>query len=441
MRLTVTAVVLVFAVAAAGLTVARRGSHDGPVARTAAAAAVERVGSVPPNATTAQRLTALRAVVRAAPDRADGWTLLAAAELQRVRETGDASSYVRAQGDVDRALSLRPGDQAALTQRAALELSRHDFRAGLRDAQAAHAVDPTVVLPYGPLVDAAVELGRYGDADRYAQQMVDRKPDLSALARVSYLRELRGDRVGALDLLRAAQSAGGEVPENTAYVTTLAAGLELQAGALADARRDAREALHRFPRYAAAEAALAKVQAAGGDLGGAIARLRGVVARLPLPEHVTLLAETELVAGDRAAAAQDLDVVRAERALQRSAGVITDTESAIFEADHGDPAQAVTLARRAWAAAPSVRSADALGWALARAGRAREGLVWARRALARGWRDPLATSHAGLAALAAGDDAAAHVWLRDAARGGAFLGPWQAARVRAGLRTLTERSA
>jgi tetratricopeptide (TPR) repeat protein len=431
MRLTVTAAAIAFLVAAV-LLAATRGADR----RATVAGAVPDLAA--PSASTDQRLHALRATVRAQPARADGWTLLAATELQRVRETGDASAYQRAQAAVDRALSLRPGDQAALTQRAALELSRHDFRAGLRDARAAHGIDTTVLVPYGPLVDASVELGRYGAAERAAQEMVDRKPDLAALARVSYLRELRGDRRGALDALAAARSAGGQLPESTAFVATLAAGLELQTGDRAAARRDVREALQRFAGYAPAEALLARIEAATGSPDAALRRLTALVARLPLPEHVTLLAETELATGRRDAARRDLDLVRAERTLQRAAGVVTDTEAAIFEADHGDPTQAVGLARRAWTAAPSVRCADALGWALTRAGQPRAGLRWARRAVRRGWRDPLATSHAGIAALAAGDARAAGPWLRDAVRGAAVLGPWQAARVRAALAALTE---
>ena len=45
----------------------------------------------------------------------------------------------------------------------------------------------------------------------------------------------------------------------------------------------------------------------------------------------------------------------------------------LFEADHGDPAQAVDLAARAWAAAPSVRSADALLVGTERRGPGRRG--------------------------------------------------------------------
>src|SRR4051794_15201682 len=69
--------------------------------------AAARLPEPPPrSASTAERLTALRAVVRAVPRRVDGYTLLASAELQRVRETGDASSYSRARQAVGRALQL-----------------------------------------------------------------------------------------------------------------------------------------------------------------------------------------------------------------------------------------------------------------------------------------------------------------------------------------------
>ena len=102
------------------------------------------------------------------------------------------------------------------------------------------------------------------------------------------------------------------------------------------------------------------------------------------------------------------------------AGVNSDAELALFEADHGDRARAVRLARRAWAAAPGVRSADALGWALTRAGRPREGVKWAARARRLGSADPLFAFHAGVAARAAGDarGRAAAAALRARARAG-----------------------
>jgi len=365
----------------------------------------------PPSATTDQRIAALQQTVRMAPQVADGYTLLAGAYAQKVRETGDASFYNRAAGALRTALALDPHDAAALTQRGALELSRHDFRGGLRDALTARRLAPLVDKPFGVLVDALVELGRYGQAQRALQEMVDRKPDLAAYARVSYFRELHGDLAGARDALVRALSAGGEAAENVAYVDTLLSHVDLLRGRLDLAAREAREALARFPGYPAAGAALARVQVARGDLRGAIRRMRGVVARLPLPEHVILLGETQQAAGHARAARRTFALVGAEQRLLAAAGVNTDVELSIFEADHGSPSRALSLARAAWAAAPSVRSADALGWALTRSGHRAQGLRWARRALALGTADPAFRAHAALA----GDRAARAPALRSVA--------------------------
>ncbi|HEX7298385.1 MAG TPA: tetratricopeptide repeat protein [Solirubrobacteraceae bacterium] len=411
-----------FATFAVALPVFVLMTRDGAPRAGEGAAAAALPPAAPPNAPTDTRIRTLQATVRAAPQRADGWTLLAGAYLQKVRETGDAGFYARAQGAVDRALSLRPDDPAALTQRSALELSRHDFRAGLADAQRARALAPAVARPFGALVDALVELGRYREAGRALQTMVDRKPDLAAYARVSYFRELHGDLPGALEAMQLAVSAGGAVPEQDAYVRTLLGGLELQRGRLDAAVRAYRGALAAVPRYPAAEAGLAQADVARGRLPAAIARLQRVVARLPLTGYIVALGEAQAAAGRRAAARQSFALVRAETALQQRAGVNADVELALFEADHGSPRRAVALARRAWAAAPSVRSADALGWALHRAGRSRAALGWARRALALGSRDPAFLAHAGLTARAAGDSADARRWLAGARAGRAALG-------------------
>ena len=206
------------------------------------------------------------------------------------------------------------------------------------------------------------------------------KPNLAAYARVSYFRELTGDLGGALQAMRLAVSsaAGGE---SLAYVQTLTGGLELTRGNPAAAEGAYRAALAASPGYSPALAGLARVDAARGDLGAAIDGYREVVERLPLPEYAIALAEAELAAGRDAAAARDLALVQVEARLLQDSGVNVDVELALFEADHGDPARAVELARAAWRAAPGVRSADALSWALAqrRRGPRRARLLAARR--------------------------------------------------------------
>jgi tetratricopeptide (TPR) repeat protein len=372
--------------------------------------------------------------VRADPRSAAGYVLLAGAYQQKVRETGDATYYAKAGGLLARALAIAPGDAAALTARAALAASRHDFDAGLRDALAARRAAPEVSKPFGVLVDSLVELGRYGAAARALQQMIDRRPDLAAYARVSYFRELHGDLPGAIAAMRLAVSAGGGAPENTAYVQALLGDLEFARGRLGAAAASYRQALALVPGHPPADAGLARVQAARGDLSGAIRRLSRVVARLPLPQYIVALGETELAAGRTAAARRDLELVRAEQRPLAAAGVNTDVELALFEADHGSPRRAAMLGREAWAAAPSVRSADALGWALTRAGDARAGVRWARRALRLGSHDAMFLYHAGMAARLAGEAGAARRWLAGALEANPRFSPLYAPRAARALR-------
>jgi tetratricopeptide (TPR) repeat protein len=292
-----------------------------------------------------------------------------------------------------------------------LALARHDFAGALQLARRARGLAPELASPYAVLVDSLIELGRYDEAGRALQHWVDIKPTLASYARVSYWRELHGDLAGAVDAMRAAISAGGDVAENGAYVQTLLGNLELQRGRPASAAHAYRAALARFAGYVPAQAGLAKVDAAHGRLSSAISRYRAVVARLPLPEYVVGLGESELAAGRTAAARRDLALVGAEQRLLAANGVDTDVDLAVFEASHGSPSRAVVLARRAWAAAPSVRAADALGWAMTRAGRPARGLRYAQRALGLGSRDATFLFHAAVAARGAGRPDLARRWL------------------------------
>ncbi|MFL5826176.1 MAG: tetratricopeptide repeat protein [Thermoleophilaceae bacterium] len=403
---TLAAAALAFVAALAVLMLVNRSSTPARSSADSAPGAGSLVG-----ASTDTRIRSFQALVRAHPRDSRGYGFLGDAYLQKVRETGDASFYTRAGAVYRRALALDRRDPAATVGMGTLALARHDFRGGLDYGLRAHALAPDVVKPLGVIVDAYVELGRYRQAGDTLQRMVDLKPNLSSYARVSYFRELHGDLAGAIAAMRLAVSAGGDAPENVAYVQTLLGNLLFETGRLGPAREAYRLALARFPRYVPAGAGLARVEAAGGDLPAAIRRYRSAVARLPLPEYVVGLGEAELAAGRHAQARRDLALVRAEEQLLRANGVNTDVDLALFEASHGSTARAVVLARRAWAQAPSVRSADALGWGYTRAGRPDAGLRWAKRSLRLGSRDPMLLFHAGMAAKGAGRGGTARSYL------------------------------
>jgi tetratricopeptide (TPR) repeat protein len=393
----------------------------------------------------------LQGAVRAAPRDVAPRVQLAAAYLTKARETGDPAFYTRADGLLRAALARKPGDHDALIASAALALSRHDFRGGLELAERARAARPESFAAYPALVDALVELGRFGAAERALQALVDADPGVAAYARVSYFRELHGDLGGAAEVMRRAVTAAGSDRESVAGVQSLLGTVELARGNLAAAAAAHRTALVAVPGYPAAEAGRARVAAARGDLDEAIRRWRALSARLPLPEYVIGLGEAQLAAGRRAAGRRELalvgveqrlagggvdaDAERADRATAPPAagGVNVDAELAVFEADHGSPARALALARRAWSAAPGLRAADARGWALTRAGRPAAGLRWAQRALRLGSRDAIFRYHAGIAALGAGREAEGRSHLRVALDHGLVGWPWQAAQARAAL--------
>ena len=344
--------------------------------------------------------SALEASVRLTPDDPDLLTRLGVVYLTRARQTADPSFFTRAAEALARSRTLG-GDAerpATLTAQGLLALARHDFPAALELGTRAHQLDPASPDPLGVIVDAHVELGRYEEAAAAAQDMVDRRPALASLARVSYIRELNGDVSGAIGAMTQAALAGAGSADDVAYVEALLGDLHLGAG---DARRADAAYLRSaasVPGFPAAEVGLARVAAARGDLPAAIARLEAVVNRLPQPAWVALLGDAYAAAGRADDAQAQYQLVRQIESLNRSNGVAVDLELARFEADHASdpgaqPAVAVEMARTAAAARPTVFAADTLAWALRQAGQAEEALPHALDAVRLGTADGVLWYH------------------------------------------------
>ena len=214
--------------------------------------------------------------------------------------------------------------------------------------------------------------------------------------------ERSGDLRGALTAMRQAAASPGLVPENTAYVTALVGHLQRLTGDPSGARESYEQALALVPGHAPALSGLAHLALGDGDLAAAERSFREASAVVPLPEHVIALGETLVISGDAEGARRQYELARAEIALFKANGVVVDLELALFEADHGDAARALALARAAYAETPTVRAADALGWALHRLGRDKDASRMATEALGLGSRDPLLRFHAGAIEAALG---------------------------------------
>jgi tetratricopeptide (TPR) repeat protein len=330
-------------------------------------------------------------------------TMLGDAYYQRSRESADPAYYARAEQAYSTALQIDPARVEAVTGQATLALARHDFAGGLVLAQRAHALEPALAAPYTALVDAQIELGRYGAAERSLGRMLALKPSLSSYARASYFRELNGDLRGALQAMRLAADAGAGAPEGQAYIQSLLGKLEIDVGDYGAAAHAYREALAVNPGYAPALAGRAQIDAIGGRFGRAIAGYRVAMERQGSPDYAIALGQTAEAAGRGLEAERAYAQVAAEARSLAAVDLIPDPDLTVFEADHGSPGKAVILGRRTMEAAPSVRSADALSWALHRAGRHDAASRISAKAMRLGSRDPYFLFHAGMIARASGD--------------------------------------
>jgi tetratricopeptide (TPR) repeat protein len=231
---------------------------------------------------------------------------------------------------------------------------------------------------------------------------------------MSYLQELHGNLEAARRLMATAAEQPGAAPENRAFALSVLGNLERWTGDPSAARATFNEALRLVPGHPPSQAGLARLAIGDGDLAEAARRFQQAADVVPLPEYVIALGEVQAARGDPDGAKRSFDLAGAEIQLFKANGVTVDLDLALFEADHGDPAKALAYAREAYAATPTTRAADAVAWALHRAGRDEDARRWTGRALRLGTHDPLLRYHAGAIEAALGDTKAAREDLRAA---------------------------
>jgi tetratricopeptide (TPR) repeat protein len=318
--------------------------------------------------------------LRTRPRDARSWAVLGAAYVEQGRRLADPAYYPRAEKALRRSLEVRPkGNTRALAGLAALANARRDFPAARRWGEAALKLEPRRWTTYPLLIDAYTGLGEHAAAKRTLDRLTELRSGPTVLARAAAVHRERGWREDAAASLADA-AAGARTPAERAAYLEQAGQLAWERGDFEDALRHFQEAVRLDPDQRAAQAGQGRALAALGRTTEALNAYRVALTKQPCPRYALELGELYESLGMPEAARVQYDLLR-ERVRGAAAGG-ADEELVLgqFEADHGDPRDAVRRLRAEWRRQPGTEVADALGWALHRAGRHEEALRFAVRA-------------------------------------------------------------
>ena len=167
--------------------------------------------------TTDERIATAQKSLAAAADDPAALTRLAAAYLQKMRETTDFAYVERAEKLVAKVLTRDPSHYEALVLQCEIELNRHHFAGVVAKTELLSNRAPEDARIWGMMGDAQMEIGDYDRAAEAYEQMVKLRPGLSSYNRVAWYRFVTGDAEGAIAAMRQAIHAAGAAPENLAW--------------------------------------------------------------------------------------------------------------------------------------------------------------------------------------------------------------------------------
>lgn len=371
-------------------------------------------------------------------------TRLAISEIELARASGDITAYLAAERAIEGALAAYPDSPAAVAYRGVVLVALHRF-VDARDQAAAILLDtpadPTALATLG---DASLELGDLSAARGAYDQLSLFGDSAAALVRRGHLAFIVGRTAEAVDAARAAVGAAkaeGATGSAMAWYHFQLGERLIATGDRTGAADAYARALNADPRSHLARWGLGRVAAAEGRLSDAIAQLDEAIATVPLPDFLARRADLLRLradAGDARREADDRATVLAIARLAGSAANVYDRTLSIYLAGSGDdPVRALSLAQAEIRIRKDVYGYDALAWALLANNRPVEAEAAISAALAVGTRDAKLLYHAGMIALALGDEGRARGLLAEALDLDASFDPLLAANARAVLETLS----
>ncbi len=367
-------------------------------------------------------------------------TFLGQTFLRKARESGDTGNFARAEAALQSALAINPNYENTLAYMAVLRHTQHNFTDALDLATRAYTADPRQLQAQATIGDAQLELGRYAEAAATYQELAVKAPGPASGSRLARLAWLQGQPDEAVRLARQtlteAQQLGFQ-GESLAWYHYQLGEMLFNTGRYDEAAQQYGSAGDSFPNYYLAFAGVGKARAAQGRYPEAITSYERAVAIVPQPDLLAALGDLYALVGRDADAERQYETVEFIGKLEALNQVIYNRQLVLFRANHDRlVAAAVETAQQEYAVRQDIYGADALAWALFKAGRYDEAAAMSTRALALGTRDALLFYHAGMIAAQRGDRDRARQLLTDALALNPGFDPRQAAVARQTLAQL-----
>jgi tetratricopeptide (TPR) repeat protein len=345
------------------------------------------------------------------PRDAQEYAGLGAAYFQRARETGDVSDYQLAEEAVAKSLDIDSSDfsaDAALGTMAEVCMGEHRFAEALSYAQKALSLGTGDVSPFAIVGDAYADMGEYDKAAAAYGRLTPRDMTLSPRAaygrdsRLAYLKFIKGDTAGAIDLMKTAVSEGVEAQlpsENLAWLYYELGEFDTQAGDAESADAAYLAALNTHPGDYRALAALGKLRSNNGRYAEATVLYQSAIAVVPMPTFIAELGDLYERQGNHQEAQKQFALVEYIGLLGHINQVLHNRDLALFYADHDMKlAEALDLAQKELEVRRDAYTWDVLAWAFYKDGKLTEAANASEKAMQFGTRDSLLLFHAGMIA-------------------------------------------
>lgn len=370
--------------------------------------------------------------VRENPDDVKSMLALAGLYINEGRASGNHDYYDEAALHyVEKLLVKDANNFEALTLKALVQLSKHQFAEALATATKARNQNPYNAFVHGLMVDSYVELGQYDKAVENSDKMVSIRPDIRSYARVAYLREIYGDHQGAIEAMKMAADAGGQGDEQSSWTRVQLAKLYEQAGNLQYAAMHYQKTLDARPAYANAVAGMGHLSMLQQDYPQAL-QLYLQADTLPSEHGFGIeVAQAYLALGQKEKAMARLSAMEKELLAEveenkksTNPPFHTDLELANVYLVMQQYDKALTHALSEYQRRPeNIELNELVGWLHFKTGNTAKAMTHMQKAMRTGYKNPILLARAGLIFTAAGKAEEGRKLLQEAAAQNAISDP------------------